>query len=611
MTTLRNIAIIAHVDHGKTTLVDQLLRQSGAFRENQQVAERAMDSNDLERERGITILAKCTSVLWDHNGDPVRINIVDTPGHADFGGEVERILSMVDGVVVLVDAAEGPLPQTKFVVGKALRLGLKPMVVVNKIDRADARPDEVHNEVFDLFASLDATEEQLDFPTLFASGRQGWAIESLQDERKDLTPLFDLILRHVPAPTVEEGAFRMLATTLEANPYLGRLLTGRITSGKAKANMPIKALSREGQLIEQGRITKILAFRGLERVAIDEAEAGDIIAIAGLTKATVADTLCDPVVTEAIAAQAIDPPTLAMTFGINDSPYAGTEGDKVTSRMIRERLLREAEGNVAIRISEAGGTRDAFEVAGRGELQLGILIETMRREGYELSISRPRVLFQTDANGQRLEPIEEVFVDVDETFSGTVVSKISERKGELRDMRASGAGKVRLTFLVPSRGLIGYHGEFLTDTRGTGVMNRIFHDYAPYKGPVAGRRTGVLISNGKGDAVAYALWKLEDRGPMLINAGDRVYQGMIIGEHTRDNDLEVNVLEGKKLTNIRTTSKDEAVRLTPPIQMPLEKAIAYIQEDELVEVTPKSIRLRKKLLDPNERKRASRQASEG
>ena len=606
---LRNIAIIAHVDHGKTTLVDQLLKQSGAFRENQQVAERAMDSNDLERERGITILAKCTSVLWTNPKDGVqtRINIVDTPGHADFGGEVERILSMVDGVVVLVDSAEGPLPQTKFVVGKALRLGLKPMVVVNKIDRSDARPDEVHNEIFDLFSALDADDSQLDFPTLFASGRQGWAIKNLGDEQKDLTPLFDLIVSHVPAPKTEEGPLRILVTTLEANPYLGRVLTGRITSGKAKPNMAIKAMTRDGKLIEQGRITKLLAFRGLERVAIEEADAGDIVAIAGLTKTTVADTICDPVVEVPLAAQAVDPPTLAMTFGINDSPLAGTEGDKVTSRVIRDRLMREAEGNVAIRITEAGGTVDAFEVAGRGELQLGILIEQMRREGFELSISRPRVLFQTE-NGQRMEPIEEVFIDVDEEFSGTVVNKMAERKAELQDMRPSGTGKQRLTFLAPSRGLIGYHGEFLTDTRGTGVMNRIFHSYAPYKGAIPGRRTGALISNGQGDAVAYAMWKLEDRGPMLIEPGSRVYQGMIIGEHNRDNDIEVNVLEGKKLTNIRTTSKDEAVRLTPPILMTLEKALAYIQDDELVEVTPKSIRLRKKLLDPNDRKRASRQA---
>ncbi|AUN31484.1 translational GTPase TypA [Niveispirillum cyanobacteriorum] len=605
---LRNIAIIAHVDHGKTTLVDMLLKQSGTFRENQQVAERAMDSNDLERERGITILAKCTSVVWND----VRINIVDTPGHADFGGEVERILNMVDGVCLLVDSAEGPLPQTKFVLGKALKLGMRPMVVVNKIDRQDARPDEVHNEIFDLFASLDATDEQLDFPTLFASGRNGWAVNSLDDERKDLTPLFELIVNHVPAPKVDsvDAPFTMLATTLEANPYLGRILTGRIQSGRIKTNMAIKSMSRDGKLIEQGRASKVLAFRGLERVPVDEAQAGDIVAIAGLVKTTVADSIVDMSVENALPAQPIDPPTLAMTFSVNDSPLAGREGDKVTSRMIRDRLLREAEGNVALRIRETENA-DAFEVAGRGELQLGILIETMRREGFELSISRPRVVMKTDTNGQRLEPIEEVVVDVDEDFSGVVVQKIAERKGEMLEMRPSGAGKVRLVFHVPSRGLIGYQGEFLTDTRGTGVINRLFHDYAPYKGPIPGRRNGVLISNAEGEAVAYALWNLEDRGPMMIEPGWKVYEGMIVGEHTRENDLEVNVQKGKKLTNIRTTSKDEAVVLTPPIRMSLEKALSYIQDDELVEVTPKSIRLRKKLLDPNDRKRAERQAEAG
>ncbi|MDX2027962.1 MAG: translational GTPase TypA [Alphaproteobacteria bacterium] len=601
---LRNIAIIAHVDHGKTTLVDAMLRQSGAFRENQQVAERAMDSNDLERERGITILAKCTSVL---RGD-LRINIVDTPGHADFGGEVERILSMVDGVVLLVDAAEGPLPQTKFVVSKALELGLRPIVVINKVDRPDARAHQVHDEVFDLFAALDATEEQLDFPTLFASGRNGWAVEKMGDEPGDLSPLFDLITRHVPPPTVDEGApFAMLACILEANPYLGRLLTGRIQGGTVRSNMNIKALNRDGQLIEQGRVTKILAFRGLDRVPVEEAEAGDIVALAGLGKATVADTLCDVMVTEPILARPVDPPTIAMTFSVNDSPLAGTEGDKVTSRVIRDRLMREIEGNVAIRVSETQG-KDAFEVSGRGELQLGILIETMRREGYELSISRPRVLFQTDEKGQRLEPIEEVVVDVDEPYSGIVVSKLSERRAELTNMRPSGGGKVRLTFLAPSRGLIGYYSEFLSDTRGTGLMNRLFHGYAPHKGPIAARRTGVLISNGTGEAVAYAMWKLEDRGPMLIQPGVKIYEGMIIGEHSKSNDLDVNVLEGKKLTNVRATGKDEAVRLTPPIQMTLEKAIAYIGDDELVEVTPKSIRLRKQYLDPNMRKRMAKQA---
>ncbi|MFY9286941.1 MAG: translational GTPase TypA [Alphaproteobacteria bacterium] len=601
---LRNIAIIAHVDHGKTTLVDQMLKQSGTFRENQQVAERAMDSNDLERERGITILAKCTSIL---HGD-IRINIVDTPGHADFGGEVERILSMVDGVVLLVDAAEGPLPQTKFVVSKALAIGLKPMVVVNKIDRADARASEVHNEIFDLFAALDATEEQLDFPTLFASGRNGWAIENMGDEQKNLDPLFDLIERHVPAPKVDADApFTMLATILEANPYLGRLLTGRIQTGTVKVNMPIKGMTREGVLIEQGRVTKVLSFRGLERVPVEEAHAGDIVAIAGLTKTTVADTLCDVAVTQPIIARPIDPPTIAMTFSVNDSPLAGTEGDKVTSRVIRDRLMREIEGNVAIRIAESQ-TADAYEVSGRGELQLGILIETMRREGFELSISRPRVLFQTDEKGQRLEPMEEIVVDVDEPYSGTVVQKLSERKAELTNMRPSGGGKVRLTFIGPSRGLIGYYSEFLSDTRGTGLMNRLFHGYAPYKGTIEARRTGVLIANGSGEAVAYAMWKLQERGPMLIVPGVKIYEGMIVGEHSKSNDLDVNVLEGKKLTNIRTTSKDEAVRLTPPILMTLEKAIAYIGDDELVEVTPKSIRLRKRFLDPNMRKRMAKQA---
>ncbi len=600
---LRNIAIIAHVDHGKTTLVDQMLRQSGTFRANQQLTDCVMDSNELERERGITILAKCTSIL---HGE-LRINIVDTPGHADFGGEVERILSMVDGAVLLVDAAEGPLPQTKFVVSKALAIGLKPMVIINKIDRPDARASEVHNEVFDLFAALDATEEQLDFPTLFASGRQGWAVENIDDERKDLEPLFELIKRHVPAPKVDKDApFTLLASILEANPYLGRLLTGRIQSGVVRPNMNVKALSPDGKLVEQGRITKVLAFRGLERISVEEAEAGDIVALAGLTKATVADTFCDPAVTEPIQAQPVDPPTIAMTFSVNDSPLAGTEGDKVTSRMIRDRLLRESEGNVAIRISESA-ENDSFEVAGRGELQLGILIETMRREGYELSISRPRVLFR-DEGGARQEPMEEVLVDVDEPYSGTVVSKLSERKAELTDMRPSGGGKVRLTFIAPSRGLIGYYGDFLSDTRGTGIMNRLFHGYAPYKGPIAARRTGVMISNGAGEAVAYAMWKLEDRGPMLITPGVKVYEGMVIGEHSKSNDLDVNVLEGKKLTNIRAAGKDEAVRLTPPLQMTLEKAIAYITDEELVEVTPKSIRLRKKHLDPNMRKREAKKA---
>ena len=600
---LRNIAIIAHVDHGKTTLVDRLLQQSGTFRSNEKVAERAMDSNDLERERGITILAKATSVLWQD----VRINIVDTPGHADFGGEVERILNMVDGAIVLVDAAEGPLPQTKFVVQKALKRGLKPIVVINKVDRSDARPTQVVNEVFDLFAALDATDEQLDFPILYGSAKQGWMSDSLEGPHdQGMQPLFDLVLSHVPAPQVEDGPFRLLATILEADPYLGRILTGRITSGSVKPNQSVKVLSREGKLVEQGRITKILAFRGLERTSIDDAAAGDIVAIAGLEKATVSDTIAAPETEAPIAAQPIDPPTLAMTFRVNDSPLAGTEGDKVTSRMIRDRLFREAEGNIALRIKESD-EKDAYEVAGRGELQLGILIETMRREGFELSVSRPKVVLSRDeASGELHEPIEEVVIDVDEEHSGIVVQKLSERRGDMIEMRPSGGGRLRLVFHVPTRGLLGYQSELLTDTRGTAVMNRVFHAYAPYKGEIPGRRNGVLISTDQGEAVAYALWNLEARGPMMIEPGWKVYRGMIVGEHTRGNDLEVNVLKGKKLTNIRTTSKDEAVRLTPPMKMTLEKALAYIEDDELVEVTPKSIRLRKKQLDPNERKKEER-----
>jgi GTP-binding protein len=602
---LRNIAIIAHVDHGKTTLVDALLKQSGTFRENQKVADCAMDSNDQERERGITILAKCTSIVWKD----MRINIVDTPGHADFGGEVERILTMVDGVVLLCDASEGPLPQTKFVLNKALALGLRPIVVINKVDRPDARAQEVLNEVFDLFVALDATEEQCDFPILYASGRQGWASHHIDRKDTDLTPLFETILGHVPAPKVEaEKPFAMLATILESDNFLGRILTGRIVSGSVKPNMSVKAMSRDGKLIENARITKVLSFRGLERVAVEEATAGDIVCVAGFTNATVADTLCDVSVTEALAAQPVDPPTLAMTFSVNDSPLAGTEGTKVTGRMIHDRLMREAESNVAIRVTVSQG-KDAFDVAGRGELQLGVLIENMRREGFELSVSRPRVLFKKDeTTGERLEPIEEVQIDVDEQYSGAVVQKISERKGELTGMKPSGAGKVRLTFYVPARGLIGYYGEFLTDTRGTGIMNRLFHGYAPHKGELQGRRTGVLISNGDGAATAYNLWKLEERGPMMIDANTKVYRGMIIGEHSKGNDLEVNILEGKKLTNVRASGKDEATRLIPPMRLTLEKAMAYIEDDELLEVTPKNIRLRKRHLDPNDRKKAERQA---
>lgn len=603
MSAIRNLAIIAHVDHGKTTLVDTLFRQSGVYRDNQRIAERAMDSNELEKERGITILAKCTSIEWEGN----RLNIVDTPGHADFGGEVERILSMVDGVLVLVDASEGPMPQTKFVTAKALRLGLKPIVVINKADKPDARPYEVHEEVFDLFAALDATDEQLDFPTIYASAKEGWAIEGLEDEKKDLTPLFKAIMKNVPLAEGDSTTpFSMLVTTLEADPYLGRILTGRILSGTARVNMPVKSLDRDGKLLEQTRLTKLLAFRGLERLPVEVVEAGDIVAVAGFEKTTVSDTICAPEVMEPLKALPIDPPTLAMSFCVNDSPYAGKEGKKVTSRMIRDRLMAEAESNVSIKVSETQNT-DAFEVAGRGELQLGVLIETIRREGFELAIGRPRVLFKTDEEtGQTLEPMEEVQIDVDDEFSGIVVEKMGIRKAEMVDMRPSGGGKTRITFIAPSRGLIGYQGEFMTDTRGTGIMSRIFHSYGAYKGPIGGRRNGVLISSDKGQSVAYALWNLEDRGVMFINPGTPVYEGMIIGEHTRDNDLIVNPLKAKQLTNIRAAGKDEAIRLTPPRIMSLEQAIAYIQDDELVEVTPQSIRLRKAMLDPNDRKRASR-----
>ncbi len=601
---MRNIAIIAHVDHGKTTLIDVLLKQSGAFRDNQRVAERAMDSNDLEKERGITILAKCTSLEW--NG--ARINIIDTPGHADFGGEVERILHMVDGAIVLVDAAEGPMPQTKFVVSKALKVGLRPIVAVNKIDKPEERHEEVVDEVFDLFASLDANEDQLDFPVLYGSAKQEWMADNPDGPQENMNPLFDLVLKHVPKPKVDEGEFSMLSTTIESDPFLGRILTGRVKSGVVKPNMAINALSRDGEVIEQGRVSKVLAFRGLERQPIDAGVAGDIVSIAGLTKATVADTLCDPSINAAIPAQPIDPPTLSMTFRINDGPLAGQEGDKVQSRVIRDRLLQEAEGNVALKINETDD-KDSFEVAGRGELQLSVLIETMRREGFELTVSRPRVLIKKDEDGQRWEPIEEVIIDVDEEFSGTVVQKLSERKGDLLEMKASGGGRQRLVLHVPTRGLIGYQGELLSDTRGTAVMNRVFHDWAHHKGAIQGRRTGVLISNAQGDAVAYALWNLEDRGPLMIDPQTKVYEGMIVGEHSRGNDLEVNVLKGKKLSNVRASGKDDAIQLTPPMKLSLEKALSYINDMELVEVTPESIRLRKRYLCPHERKKAEKLAA--
>jgi GTP-binding protein len=598
----RNIAIIAHVDHGKTTLVDQLFRQSGTFRDNQRIEERAMDSNDLEKERGITILAKCTSVEWEGT----RINIVDTPGHADFGGEVERILSMVDGVILLVDSSEGAMPQTKFVTGKALALGLKPIVVVNKIDRQDERTQEVLDEVFDLFVTLEANDEQLEFPVLYASGRNGYASDDPLAREGTLTPLFQKIVDHVPAPSADpDGPFKFLVTLLDRDNFLGRILTGLVFSGSVKTNQAIHALDNDGKIVETGRASKIMSFRGLERVPTDEAVAGDIISIAGLTTATVSNTICDPSVTEPLHAQPIDPPTLSMRFAVNDSPMAGREGTKVTSRMIRDRLAREAESNVAIKVTESAD-KDSFEVAGRGELQLGVLIETMRREGFELGISRPRVLYGEDEHGKRTEPYETVVIDVDDEFAGTVVEKMATRKGEMTDMRPSGGGKTRITFSAPSRGLIGYHGEFLSDTRGTGIMNRLFEKYGPHKGKIEGRKNGVLISNGAGEANAYALGPLEERGILFVGVGTPLYEGMIIGENAKPDDLEVNPMKSKQLTNFRSTGKDDAIRLTPPKVMTLEQAIAYIDDDEMVEVTPKSIRLRKAILDPNERKKAGR-----
>jgi GTP-binding protein len=606
---LRNIAIIAHVDHGKTTLVDQLLSQSGVFRANEAHVERAMDSNDQERERGITILAKCTSVLWHGKAGDTRINIIDTPGHADFGGEVERILGMVDGCLLLVDAEEGVMPQTKFVLGKALKLGLRPIVVLNKVDRPHADPDRVLNDAFDLFAAIGATDEQLDFPHLYASGKQGWAVMDMNDPKEDLAPLFDKIVEHVPAPTAQSRAAeapQMLAVLIESDPFLGRLLTGRLEAGTLIPGTSVKALDRNGKEVERGRVTKILAFRGLKRQPIEEAVAGDIIAVAGLSKATVADTIGSPDSAEALPAQPIDPPTISMTVSVNNSPLAGREGDKVQSRVIRDRLLKEAESNVAIRVSETAD-KDALEVAGRGELQLGVLVETMRREGFEVSISRPRVVYQTGDKGERLEPIEEVVIDVDDEFTGVVIEKLSARRAELKDMRPSGAGKTRITLEAPSRSLIGYQGEFLTDTRGSGVMNRVFSHYEPFKGFIEGRRNGVLVSNSDGESAAYALWNLEERGFMFIGSGEKVYQGMIIGENARSDDLDVNPMKAKQLTNVRASGKDEAIRLTPPRRPTLEQAIAYIDDDELVEVTPKSIRLRKQVLNPSFRKKKVRE----
>ena len=599
---LRNIAIIAHVDHGKTTLIDSIMKQSGMFRENESVSERLMDSGDLEKERGITILAKPTSIAWEN----IRINIIDTPGHADFGGEVERVLGMTDGVILLIDAAEGPMPQTKFVLGKALAQGLNPIVIINKADRPDGRPDEVLEEIFDLFIALDANEAQLDFPVLYASGRDGWCVEDLKDTHENLHPLMNLIIKHVEPPKTDKDLpFAMLVTLLASDPYLGRCLIGRVEQGSAKVNDTVKSINLNGEQIESGRLTKLLKFEGIEKVAVDQVNPGDIICVAGLAKTSVADTICETSVNTPMKSTPIDPPTMAVTITVNDSPFAGTEGKKVTSTAIRSRLLAEDETNVAITFAESE-TKDAFEIGGRGELQLGVLIETMRREGFELTVSRPKVLLKLDENNKTIEPIEEVIIDVDEEYVSTVVDSMNKRKSEMQDMRASGAGKTRLTFYAPSRGLIGYQSKFLTDTRGTGVLNRLFHSYALYKGDITGRRYGALISTDQGKAVAFAIWKLQERGTMFVSHNTTVYKGMIVGEHSRDNDLDINVLKGKQLTNMRASGTDEAVVLVPPRIMSLEEMMAYINEDELLEVTPLSLRLRKRFLDAKDRKKSTK-----
>ena len=598
---LRNIAIIAHVDHGKTTLIDSLMKQSGVFRENQNVDERLMDTGDLEKERGITILAKPTSIIWQNT----RLNIIDTPGHADFGGEVERVLGMADGVILLVDAAEGPMPQTKFVLGKALKQGLRPIVVINKVDRSDSRTDEVIEEVFDLFVALEANDLQLDFPVLYSSGRDGWSVSDLSHKRENLHSLMDLILEYVPKPEVKnELPFAMLATLLDFDPYLGRCLIGKVVQGSASVNEGVKVINLKGEKIEQGRLTKLLRFEGMIKKPVDKVEAGEIICIAGLSKASVADTICNDHITQPLVSTPIDPPSMAVTITVNDSSFAGTEGKKVTSTLIRERLLAEAETNVAVTFSE-NQTKDAFEIGGRGELQLGVLIETMRREGFEINVSRPRVLFKKDKDGNQLEPYEEVIVDVDEEYSSAVIDSLNQRKAELKEMRSGGKGKTRLILKAPSRGLIGYQNQFLTETRGTGVLNRVFDSYDLHKGKIRGRRNGVLIATEQGSAVAFALFNLQSRGLMFIDPKTKVYKGMIIGEHNRENDLEVNVLKGKKLTNVRASGTDQAVVLTTPRKMSLEQMMAYLNDDELLEVTPKNLRLRKKLLLSHLRKRAS------
>ena len=598
MRNIRNVAIIAHVDHGKTTLIDSMLKQTGFFRENEKIEDRLLDSGDIEKERGITILAKPTSIEWKQ----FKINIIDTPGHADFGGEVERVLCMADGVILLIDAAEGPMPQTKFVLGKALSQGLKPIVIINKIDKKDRRPEEVLDEVFDLFVSMEANDEQLDFPILYASGKNGWCCKDLNDEQNNLHCLFELILKHVPEPVSKINKdFAMLATLLDSDPFLGRCLVGKIDSGKAKVNNLVKVIDLNGNVIENGRLTKLFTFKGTKRIPVDEVFAGDIICIAGLTKCSVSDTICNSSIDLPIKSTPIDPPTMAITITVNNSPFAGQDGDKITSNMLRKRLINESESNVAITFKE-NDSRDSFEIGGRGELQLGVLIETMRREGYELNVSRPKVLYKFREK-EKLEPIEEVIIDLDQEFSSNVINALNMRKSVMINMKNTGKGKTRIIFKTPSRGLIGYQSQFMTETKGTGVINRVFSGYETFKGDIIERRNGALISKETGSAVAFAIFNLQERGIMFVEPQTKIYKGMIVGENSRENDLEINLLKGKQLTNIRASGSDKAITLIPPLKMSLEQMISYLREDELLEVTPKNLRLRKKILDSHLRKK--------
>ena len=601
-TSIRNITIIAHVDNGKTTLIDNLMKQSGSFRENEVVDERLMDSGELEKERGITILAKPASINWKDS----RINIIDTPGHRDFAAEVERVLSMADGALLLIDSAEGVMPQTKFVLAKALKQGLKPIVVINKLDKADQRANEVLNETFDLFVSLDANEEQLDFPVLYASGRSGWASKELDGPRENLNPLLDLVIDHVkPAEFDKSKPFAMLSTLLYADSFLGRSLVGRISQGTAKANQQIKAINLDGEKVDEGRLTKIFRYEGTKKVPIEVGEAGDIVVIAGLEKANVADTICDTEVDIPIQATPIDPPTMSIKITVNSSPLAGTEGKKLTSTQIRERLVQEAQNNVGISFSE-NENKDSFEISGRGELMLEILLTQMRREGFEMTVSPPRVLFQKNENGEKLEPIEEITMDLDEEFSSKVIDSMNKRKGKLIDLKDTGKNKKRLIFHAPTRGLMGYTSRFLTLTKGTGVINRIFHSYGKFEGDMEGRRNGALISMEQGKAVAFAIYNLQARGEMFVTHNDPVYSGMIVGLSPKPGDMIINVMKGKKLTNMRTQGTDENVVLTPVRKMSIAEQLSMLNSDEALEITPNSCRLRKAVLDPHERKKLSK-----